>query len=101
LRKVPEKRLVTISLDDIEGLEGCSLTIIANPPLRAFGALESESPTALAHFLLSVLESWDGFEMPLCAESIKELNLDEIQEIFYRVRDGIKNPQRPTSTVTP
>ena len=101
MRKPPAERLQKIDLSSIEGLDGCTLTILANPPLRAFTVLNDNEPRTLLDFLGNIVRDWSGFDMELNRDSMEKVTLEEWNAMFPLIRDAITNPQKPTKNASP
>ncbi len=92
-RKVEEPVYSKVSLDDVEGLEGCTVTVWANFPLRILNQLDSGTPATMTTFLVDVIKGWEGFEMPLNRKSIAELTMSEARAIVPKIIEHVANPQ--------
>ena len=92
-RKKPSPIYSKVALDEIEGLEGCTVTVWCNFPLSLLDSLSSNEPGSIGDFLAEVIKAWEGFDMPLSKRSIKELTMEETSQITPLILRHVANPQ--------
>ena len=95
-----EKRYLDVDLTGkIETIEGpARLKIHTNFPVKTLRLIEGGGLGGMIEFLSKVIVEWDGFDMPLSAESLEELTADELKEMTSAIMDALNPPNGSSAT---
>ena len=95
-RKI-DPRLVTLPVEGIDGLTEAFIRIRTNFPVGRLLDLNSNNLSTLAPFLADTIVSWNGFDMELSEDGIRQLTLDEIRAIVGLINEAVANPPKPSN----